>query len=420
MSGALMVWHGEQKVGELYLGADGRSIGLRHEPTWQQTGVAISQSLPLSQTDFPPENGVAHVWFGNLLPEEGSRAALVRRLGVADDDFALLRALGGDCAGALRILAPSADKQEQSGQVQAQQEQLRAWASGRERYALMTAEHKQATRLSLAGAQDKIPIVLTVDDEIYLPQGGTASSHILKFADKAGIIFNELCMNTLAACVDIPCPETRVLRVDGYAMLAVQRYDRRILGVNRVRIHQEDFCQAMAMPRAQKYQIDRGPDLAKCAALLRRSTVAPAKAIQQLMRWQIFNVLAGNSDGHAKNLSLLQRDDGRWQLAPSYDLVCTRVLPYDANLAFAVGDQFNPQQIIKRDWEAMAKAIAVAPPFLLKQVRQMAEALQQVVASESYYELLLQRGLQHAEWQQMQHLRRYINQQCRKTLKLLS
>lgn len=420
MSEPLLVWHGTAKVGQLYLGADGRSIGLRHDSSWQQDGVAISQSLPLRQSDFPPEGGAAHLWFGNLLPEEGSRAALVRRLGVADDDFALLRALGGDCAGALRILPAGAEQHAPSGQTKAEPEQLAAWASGRERYALMNAEHKLATRLSLAGAQDKIPIVLQDDDQIFLPQGDTASSHILKFADKGGIIFNELCMNTLAVCVGIPCPETRVLRVDKYPMLAVQRYDRAWNGERLERIHQEDFCQALGIPRSQKYQADGGPDLAACAALLRRSTVSPIKAIQQLIRWQIFNVLAGNSDGHAKNLSLLQRSDGRWQLAPSYDLVCTRVLPYDASLAFAVGEQFNPQQVIKRDWQAMAKATGVAPPFLLKQVQELAGELQQVLTSESYKQQLALRGLHEPEWQQMQHLRRYIMQQCTKTLKLLS
>ena len=415
----LLVWYGSRQVGELYLGADGRSIGLRYDEQWQASGVPISQSLPLTQSTYTPESGVAHLWFGNLLPEEGSRAALVRRLGVADDDYALLRALGGDCAGALRLLPPGSECTSDAGQELADSRLLKAWASGRERYALMESSNQVASRLSLAGAQDKIPIVLDAQDQIYLPHGELPSSHILKFAEKPSIILNELCMNTLAARVGIACPETRVLRVDDAAMLAVRRFDRQESNAQRTRIHQEDVCQALGIPRSRKYQSDGGPSLADCAHLLRRSTLAPAKAIAQLMQWQIFNVLAGNSDGHAKNLSLLQRADGRWQLAPSYDLVCTRVLPYDASLAFSVGQQFNPQQVIKRDWEAMAVDIGVAPPYLLKLVKKLAVALQAELAGEAFQQQLFQRGLLADEWEQLQHVRRYINQQCSKTLKML-
>lgn len=416
---SLLVWYGAGQVGELYLGPDGRSIGLRYHEQWQASGVPISQSLPLAQASFTPESGVAHLWFGHLLPEEGSRAALVRRLGVADDDYALLWALGGDCAGALRLLPPDADSTVEGGQELVDSRLLKAWASGRVRYALMDVDNRATSRLSLAGAQDKIPIVLDTEDRIYLPYGELPSSHILKFAEKPSIIINELCMNTLAARVGIACPETRVLRVDDEAMLAVRRFDRHEEDGQRTRIHQEDVCQALGIPRSRKYQSDGGPGLADCARLLRRSTLAPAKAIAQLMQWQIFNVLAGNSDGHAKNLSLLQRGDGRWQLAPSYDLVCTRVLPYDVSLAFSVGQQFNPQQVIKRDWEAMAVDIGVAPPYLLKQVKTLAIGLQVELASKAFQEQLYQRGLLVDEWEQLQHVRRYINQQCSKTLKFV-
>lgn len=419
MTEHLVVWYGANRVGELYLGPDGRSIGLRYDTGWQQQGVPISQSLPLQQEDFCPEQGRAHRWFGNLLPEEGSRSALVRRLGVADDDYALLRALGGDCAGALRLLVPAADESESVGVTPADLNLLKAWASGHDRYALMEASENRPARLSLAGAQDKIPVVLNQTQQIFLPQGSTPSSHILKFSEKSSIIINELCMNSLAESVGLASPDTCVLRVGEHAMLAVRRYDREHRAGKTDRIHQEDMCQALGIARSKKYQADGGPDLRACAELIRRSTVAPAKAIAQLMQWQIFNVLAGNSDGHAKNISLLQSAGGGWQLAPSYDLVCTRVLPYDASLAFSVGEQFNPQQVIKRDWESMAEQLSVAPPYLLKQVRMMAERLLSVLEGTAYQVLLEKKGMLGHEWEKMQHLRKYVKQQCRKTLKLI-
>ncbi len=67
---------------------------------------------------------------------------------------------------------------------------------------MIGAKAQTVTRLSLAGAQDKIPLILDDFGEVYLHQGVTPSSHILKFAEKPGLIFNELCMNTLAEFYD--------------------------------------------------------------------------------------------------------------------------------------------------------------------------------------------------------------------------
>jgi serine/threonine-protein kinase HipA len=75
----------------------------------------------------------------------------------------------------------------------------------------------------------------------------------------------------------------------------------------------------------------------------------------QLVRWQIFNVICGNSDGHAKNIALLQDERGRWRLAPAYDLVSTQTLKvYNPELGFAVGDNYMPGAISKKDWHGMA------------------------------------------------------------------
>ena len=56
MSGRLGVWRGAQCVGELWLGADDRSMGFAYaEP---QPAMAISNSLPLSGSPFPPEQAL--------------------------------------------------------------------------------------------------------------------------------------------------------------------------------------------------------------------------------------------------------------------------------------------------------------------------------------------------------------------------
>lgn len=298
MSGRLRVWRGAQCVGELWLAADDRSMGFAYaEP---QPAMAISNSLPLSGSPFPPEQALAHSWFANLLPEEGARQALVRRLGVVDEDFALLATIGGDCAGALSLLPEGQVPQQLSGMQPVALDELARWAEGRERFALFEPGRNGATRLSLAGAQDKIPLLLQ-GEEWFLPLGDTPSSHLLKFVATPALVLNELYLNRLAVAAGLPAPDSRVGRAGKALYLAVGRYDRAPGADGRLqRVHQEDFCQALGLPRRLKYQEDGGPGLGDCAALLRRITRSPALQVRQLLRWQLFNVLAGNCDGHAK------------------------------------------------------------------------------------------------------------------------
>ncbi|WP_444988905.1 HipA N-terminal domain-containing protein [Halomonas mongoliensis] len=100
----LHVWREHRLVGTLWRGGGERLIGFEYDKEWQATGHAISNSLPLEKRTWLPEEQTAHRWFGNLLPEEQARIALLKRLAIPDDDFALLAAIGGDCAGALQEL----------------------------------------------------------------------------------------------------------------------------------------------------------------------------------------------------------------------------------------------------------------------------------------------------------------------------
>ena len=77
----------------------------RYEEEWLAQGeFAVSHALPLQAEEFAPEEGLAHRFFANLLPEGGLRDQIVRDLKIANTDFDLLRAIGGECAGALSIL----------------------------------------------------------------------------------------------------------------------------------------------------------------------------------------------------------------------------------------------------------------------------------------------------------------------------
>ncbi|ORC30253.1 hypothetical protein B4O97_18365 [Marispirochaeta aestuarii] len=142
-----------------------------------------------------------------------------------------------------------------------------------------------------------------------------------------------------------------------------------------VRIHQEDFCQALGYPYYRKYENDGGPDLKECIHLLRNISVSPAEDILNLLRWQVFNLLTGNADGHAKNLSILYTSAGP-RLAPFYDLVCTAIYPgISSDLAFSIGGNADPGQIRLKDWERMADVLGMRPRLILNTLNSFMDIL---------------------------------------------
>jgi serine/threonine-protein kinase HipA len=56
----------------------------------------------------------------------------------------------------------------------------------------------------------------------------------------------------------------------------IERYDRTSLnGRDLLRLHQEDFCQALGKSSHQKYEKEGGPSFLQCAQLVRRHSDLP-------------------------------------------------------------------------------------------------------------------------------------------------
>ena len=110
-------------------------------------------------------------------------------------------------------------------------------------------------RLSLAGAQSKLPVVL-VGDRVALPAPGQPTTHILKppIARFPATTENEALMMSLAAALGLPVAPATARITSGRPYLLVTRYDRRYDESGRAhRLHQEDFCQAMGIPPERRY-----------------------------------------------------------------------------------------------------------------------------------------------------------------------
>lgn len=379
-SDRLNVWHDGELVGELWRDGQDR-IGFTYHPDWLEHGFRIGHVLPLQEDAFEPTDGKAHAWFANLLPEGAARERIVRSLGVADDDFVLLREIGGDCAGALNILPIDQSPDEHGGADSLDDHAFHRMLEQRGQGIVPRPEAGNGARprLSLAGAQAKCPVLIRHGD-YYLPRGVTSSSHILKFElpQWRHVPVFEIYLNRIAERIGLPVPETRLEQRHGHRYLVIRRYDRQFEGNEGHRLHQEDFCQIAGLRATRKYQADGGPGLADCAHWILELSEQPAEDLLNLVRWQIFNWLAGNSDGHAKNLALVQvqRTTSRWRLAPFYDLVCTRAWPnLDRRLAMAVGSEADPGRIRAEHWEVLARDIGMRPRFVMGEIASMVEAI---------------------------------------------
>lgn len=372
----LQVRFGRDVVGDLYGGDVGR-MTFEYAPSWLARADAfpISISLPLRPEPYAGDAG--HTFFSNLLPEGHVRDAVCRRLGIsADNDMALLRAIGGDCAGALSIVdanvaPPETEKYEYE---RLDDKRLQALVSGERIVPLLVGGPK--TRLSLAGAQDKVPIAI-LDDRIMLPLGGAPSTHILKLPhrDYKHIPVNEAFVMGLAARIGLHVVSVELTRRTGTPSLIIERYDRRRTDQPwpAIRLHQEDLCQALGLPASRKYEEEGGPTLVSAIELVRSHVTQPLVDVDRLIRWQAFNIVAGNSDGHGKNLSIVHDDRGP-RLAPFYDLLATRQYDkLDRRLAMGVGGVRDPDKVGPAQWIEVAKALGLSPRVATNAARTVAE-----------------------------------------------
>lgn len=375
----LGVWYGNRRAGELRRGPS-RMMTFRYEPAWVDgNGFAISQSMPLDRGESAIDDERAHHFFANLLPEGAARDNLVRRTRVPDDDFDLLRAFGAECAGALLIL-PGGQEPDSPGYQDYDPIDDGGMADllFEQGWTFRRYQGNPAPRLSLAGAQNKTSVAV-LDGEFYQPRGTAPSTHIVKFdsLEYSNVLAYECFATMLAGSIGLPVVEFELRKAGRDFFALVKRYDRAPGNDGRIsRLHQEDFCQALGYGSRAKYESDGGPTFARCYELVRDVSDAPLDDLSSLLRWQIFNVLAGNSDGHAKNLSLLYRRDGSTRLAPFYDLVPTRAIEnLDHSLAMRVGPMRDPGNVGRSHWRSLASDCRVSARVVFSLVKEIAESL---------------------------------------------
>jgi serine/threonine-protein kinase HipA len=376
---ALSVWWNGAAVGTLQLNEHGE-MRFAYSADWlsDPSRPAISFSLPKREEPFKQRQ--CRPFFAGLLPEESQRDVIAGALGISRrNDFAFLEALGGDVAGAISLWpegeTPPARDVAGTAPHALTDDELAGLLDALPTRPLLAG--REGLRLSLAGAQTKLPVVL-VDGRVALPGPGEPTTHILKppIARFPHPTENEAFVMTLAAAAGLTAAPVEARTVAQRPYLLITRYDRRFDETGRAhRLHQEDFCQALGIPPEHKYASEGGPTFQTSFALLRRAATIPAPAVLALLDAAIFNLIVGNADAHGKNFSLLYQA-GVTTLAPFYDLLSTLSYPQlSPRLAMKIAKKATLEEIGPTAWPAFAEDAGLAAPFVRRRVGELAAAV---------------------------------------------
>jgi serine/threonine-protein kinase HipA len=385
---ALDVVVGSVVAAHLTFSAEGR-FSLEYTSQWLANPEAypFSPRLPLKPVDVSIDAHSAQVrnFFSNLLPEG---RALEDALGMhhvpKGSVFALLQKLGGEMSGALRLLPTGLLPPDSPVLREIPSAELRARILKRPKVPFTVWDER--TRLSVAGFQDKLAVYIDGDSRFYLADGSAASTHLLKpeatDSKLTHLPANEhFCLRLATAC-GLPVAESRLIRLPE-PLLVIKRFDRRGLQDGSVvRSHQIDACQALGLAPDYKYEEPFGEGTAIGADLtkvfgLTAECAAPAVARGQMLRWLLFQVLIGNTDAHAKNLSFFVGRDGLTP-APAYDLVCGLIYGF-SKLAMKVGDTFVIDDLRAFQWASFAYDCRIPKQHLAREMSKMAGVAQKAL-----------------------------------------
>lgn len=314
-------------VGELKLVAAGKGVSLRYGRDWLASGFALSEDLPLVDTEFLPPGRLASDAqravgaVDDARPDRWGEKVIrfvdkPRRLSLME----YLYYAGDDRFGALGVST--------SPEVYAPK------AGG----PLPRLEQAQALSDVVAKIEASEPIG-AVEARIIAgggsPLGGAKPKALIDIGGEPWVVkfFNhepvdapliEHATMTLAARAGITVAETRVIPLTGAHAIAIRRFDRD--GARRIHSLSAGTAIRAATPSGAEPELGY-PELAR---LLRRVGLTQdgvnQRDARELFRRMVFNILVDNTDDHEKNHALLVVNpaaNGRLKLAPAFDVLPT-------------------------------------------------------------------------------------------------
>jgi serine/threonine-protein kinase HipA len=370
----LNVYYESRTVGTVSVHRDGPSF--TYAPEWLSTRGAFPVSLlmPLSPRRVPPRLFLP--WAANLLPESSQLRAIGLQLGAAPEDvIGILAELGRDTAGALSVGKPGT-KSTHDWKPIPSEKALEKILDELPSKPMLVGE--DGVSMSLAGVQTKLGVAIDAEGRICVPVNGAPSTWIMKpDAERLyGGVQNEALCLVLARRIGLNAPEVTTGKAGRRTYLMVKRYDRVEQQGRWRRLHQEDFCQALGKPPSAKYESNQtgipGPTLVDMFAVTRNAMQAPD--IINLLDYVIFNVIACNTDAHAKNYSMMISGRG-FKLAPIYDVMCGEAWEHvTRNMAQKIAGKSRGEHLKRRHWQRFAADVGLNAPRLIARVEALARS----------------------------------------------
>ena len=349
----------------------------------------ISLSLPLREEAYGPEQ--TRIFFEGLLPEGFLRRTVAENNRTDQSDYlSLLEMLGAECLGAIQIKGTDYELIEPEYRPLQPDLMFRLASEG----ATTSADLVVESHLSLTGASGKIGAYRDEAGSWYLPVGSAPSTHIIKQSHIRydHIVQNEQLALQTARIAGISVPESSIIEADHPAqglshgrsagaisteivLFATERYDRTLEGSVRtlsglpcpLRLHQEDFGQALGIAPSNKYEKPGDQHMKKMFDLLRRYSASPIEDQMKLWDMIVFHWLIGNTDGHIKNFSLIyDKQLSSVRLAPAYDIVSTIVYDtHSSDMAFSIGGEIDWRKVNRDSFVRAAEEIRLSKKIFM-------------------------------------------------------
>lgn len=324
-----------------------------------QTFLDDMDKVQTSRSRTPP-------WFSNLLPEGQLRELIAGRAGVAiHREFFLLRYLGDDLPGAVRIVAEEAEVEEDHAPAPA-----------------LEKEDSEGTwHFSLAGVQLKFS-ALREGRAMTVPMSGRGGDWIVKLPDARfpKVPENEFATMSWARASGIAVPDIELISVADISGLppeamrlpeklafAVRRFDRTADGK---RVHMEDFAQVLGLYPEEKYRKFNYDTIAN--VILR---LVGESGLDEFVRRLVFIAASGNGDAHHKNWTLIYPDGVQADLSPAYDLVSTIQYMSEDLLALNLGRSKQWGDLGPESFQRLARRIGADETRMRARVEAATEAI---------------------------------------------
>jgi serine/threonine-protein kinase HipA len=319
-----------------------------------------------------------HPFFAGLLPEGLRLKALRNSLKTSEDDlFTMLIALGEESIGDVFVVSDTSLQDERLAPISLEQADFHALLEE----SINPSLKKDAVDIGVPGVMPKLSASM-ITFPVRVKE--RRKEYILKLQPKEypRLIQNEAFFMTMAKACGFTTAEVKIVEDSkGHSGLLVTRFDRIFNKETKTfrRLHQEDACQLVGAYPHDKYRL---PAKRICEAIAKFSA-APIIDLKKFIDLYIFSYMIGNGDLHAKNVSLLAREDSELlALSPCYDIVST--LPYgDKRMAVPLGgrdDNFSRSDFVSfaAQFSIPSKAIDASIVKLVKKIVPWIERIEEI------------------------------------------